>query len=234
MVRAISRGWSIPMLIVSLVLLSWTASYPYNLLYRSTCSCLRTCQYDDSVQRAVGSIVQLGRYGHSKLINHVYAAVTVIESYGNSASSAADVDADVKQCYDRIDDILLPSVAAVVATTNTSITSTKSSNALQRSSSHSLKVKIQWFQSHIRRNNIQSLISLFKQYRDEVDITYHNSIDEYYISPDDISYALTRLLPSMNRGLISVLCEQVLFRDSSSVHVLDTQALTATMSSLNK
>lgn len=205
-----ARGSCIPILIV-LLLLSWTDSYRHHPLYRLTYSLERCHQYDDTHK------IHVGRYRHSKLI-HVFAAVSLIGGHSNSASSATDT-----------------SVAITLVSTN--ITTTTPSHATQQSSAHSLKVRIQWFQSQIQRNNIQSFISLFKHYRDEVDITYYSLIDEYYIGPDDISYALTRLLPSMNRGMISTFCEQVLFFQHHSTYmlqVLDTQALTATMSSLNK
>ena len=218
---AASGSCIIPILI-ALLLLSWTDSYPHHSLYRLAYSSGRCHQYDthkiniatDAITTAVAALHVGSGYRHSKLMHVSAAAVTLIGSH----------------------DSLLPS-AAIVSTTNITTTTTTSlpSNVAQQYSVHSLKVRVQWFQSHIRRNNIQSLISLFKHYRDEIDITYHHSIDEYYIDPDDISYALTRLLPSMNRGSISTFCEQVLFhRPSSMYHVLDTQALTATMSSLNK
>lgn len=212
-----ARGSCIPILMV-LLLLSWTDSYRHHPLYRLTYALGRCHQYDDTHKINTAVALHVGsRYRHSKLI-HVFAAVSLIGGHSNSASSATDAS------------------VAIVSTTN--ITTTIPSHATQQSSTHSLKVRIQWFQSQIQRNNIQSFISLFKHYRDEVDITYYSLlIDEYYIGPDDISYALTRLLPSMNRGMISTFCEQVLFFQRHSTYmlqVLDTQALTATMSSLNK
>lgn len=211
-----ARGSCIPILMV-LLLLSWTDSYRHHPLYRLTYALGRCHQYDDTHKINTAVALHVGRYKHSKLI-HVFAAVSLIGGHSNSASSATDAS------------------VAIVSTTN--ITTTIPSHATQQSSTHSLKVRIQWFQSQIQRNNIQSFISLFKHYRDEVDITYYSLlIDEYYIGPDDISYALTRLLPSMNRGMISTFCEQVLFFQRHSTYmlqVLDTQALTATMSSLNK
>lgn len=214
-----SGGSCIPILIV-LLLLFWTDSYRHHPLYRLTYSLGRCHQYDDTHKINTAVALHVGRYRHSKLI-HVFAAVSLIGGHSNSASSATDAS------------------IAIVSKLTTNITTTLPCHATQQSSVHSLKVRIQWFQSQIRRNNIQSFISLFKHYRDEVDIiiTYHSIIDEYYIGPNDISYALTRLLPSMNRVTICTFCEQVLFfhhHSTSILQVLDTQALTATMSSLNK